>query len=230
MQKFTSFIYFTLVSLTVLVFPSCSEKAAIGEKDMAKIISRIYLADQFIDRHPDMMAQSDSMLVYPAIIADFGYTMDEYNQSVEHYLKDGDEFLKLHKDAQVILEKRVEEIDMTSGEEVVELKMKRWWALDSIKITVPGELMYDRYLRAAKWLIGAECDENWSVLDSAFVDIPQHGEWWQNNITPPDREYKTYMIREINEPINLKYEKDRIKLRTPDKRRPNTKRLRGVRR
>lgn len=227
MQKFRSFIYFVLFPLVALVLQGCSDKAPIGKMDMARIISRIYLADQFIDRHPDMMAQSDSMLVYPAVVADFGYTMEEYNNAILYYMQDGDEYLKLHREAQIILEKRVDEIDLISGGE---LRMKRWWALDSIEVTVPGELMYDRYLRAAKWLIGVDYNENWSVLDSAFVDIPQYGEWWQNNITPPDREYKTFMVKEIKEPINLNNEKNSSKLRTPDNRRPDKKRLRGVRR
>lgn len=225
MRKFTSIIYFTLLILSLFPLQGCSESEVIGQKTMAKIISQFFLADQYINSNPEMMAQSDSMLVYPAIVEKFGYTMEDYNNSVEYYLQDGDEYSRIHDAAQQILEKRVEEIDFIfSGV----IRMKEWWALDSIRVTTPKELMYDRYLRSAKWLIGVEYKETWTILDSAFVDIPQYGDWWQNNITPPNREYKSFMVKDeeekgneiIKKELTKSYnEKNSGKLLTPHKRR-----------
>lgn len=226
MRKIITFFSTICFCAALLVLQGCAKEGIIGERDMARIISGMYLADQYIEKSPQLMAQSDSMMVYPAIVAKYGYTMDDYNRSIEYYLQEGEELQKIHKSAREILQRRADEIEVLLGGVIT---MKRWWAPDSIKVTTPQELMYDRYLRGVKWLTGVKCNNNWSVLDSAIVDIPQHSQWWQNNITPPKREYKSYMVKEAEkESIKGKNEKNSGKLRTPDKRVSNPKRIRSV--
>ena len=195
MHCISTLVRTALFCILILISVGCKERGVIGKKAMIAIVKDIYLADQAIEQNPDLRAQTDSLTVYPAILAKYGYTTDDYSKSVAYYLQKGESYSKLLKEAQKQIEARVEVLD----QEIARLRIlsqgpKRWWALDSVRTMDTQELVYDPLLRGIRWLVVPdEKLEKWKINDSAVVDIPQNPIWWDNNIQVPlEREHFTY--------------------------------------
>lgn len=210
----------------LLLLQGCSDDVAIQKKELSAIVAQMYLADQYVERTPDMMVQSDTMLLYAGIMEEHGYTIDDYISSLRYYLQDGDSYNDILRDAYDMLKKRESELDAVNQSELAQemrLKVEKWWAIDSVRRVAPVELVHDRLLRGLRWLaVPNERLQKWTMLDSAIVDIPQNPQWWANTACPPKRDFHTFMIKETEE----KDEKNSGKLRIPDNRKPNKKRLR----
>ena len=202
------YIFIRTVLLSALIFLSqgCSEEGIIPEKIMASITMETYLADQYIEIRPQLRAQTDSLTVYPAIVAKYGYTMDEYTNSIRYYLQEGGTYTRIVRSAFRQLEKRNSELDALFDQQT---RMKqlarrstlqyidRWWAIDSLKTVVQEELKYDPVLRAVRWqVVPNEKLVKWKITDSAVVDIPQNPQWWSNNLNvPAKRKYTDFYVR-----------------------------------
>lgn len=195
MRCILTFVKCAFSCLLLLILVGCGEKGIIGKKTMVAVTKDIYLADQFIEQNPDMRAQADSLTVYPAILAKYGYTPDDYSRSVGYYLQKGESYSRILKEAQRQLEERVEILDREIARlRILEAGPTRWWALDSVRNIATQELVYDPVLRGVRWLvIPGEKLERWKFNDSAVVDIPENPIWWNNNIQVPlEREHFTY--------------------------------------
>lgn len=226
-------ILMAVCSAAVLfLLQGCDDGAAVGKRTMSDIIAEMYLADQYVQQTPSLMVESDSVLLYAAIMAKYGYTLDDYNSSIRYYLQDGDSYGDILRNAYSKLEKRERELEIiTQSEEAAARgpRIEKWWAIDSLRSADPSELLYDRLLRSLKWMVlPDERLQEWTILDSAIVDIPQNPQWWANTACPPERAFHTFMVNK--EKTADKDEKNSGKLRIPDIRKANPKRLRQVQR
>lgn len=184
-----------LAVVVAYVVAGCGNEGVISKDAMARIVAEMYLADQYIERNPDMRGQTDSLAVYPAVIERNGHTVEEYYASVRHYLQKDDEYNKILKSAMASMEEYVKVLD----EEIIRLeKLRRgpskWWALDSVRKMNPSELLYNPVMRGVRWMvIPQEKLVKWAMGDSAVVDIPQNPIWWENTLNVPlDRKFSTY--------------------------------------
>lgn len=184
-----------LAVVVAYVVAGCGNEGVISKDAMARIVAEMYLADQYIERNPNMRGQTDSLAVYPAVIERNGHTVEEYYASVRHYLQKDDEYNKILKSAMASMEEYVKVLD----EEIIRLeKLRRgpskWWALDSVRKMNPSELLYNPVMRGVRWMvIPQEKLVKWAMGDSAVVDIPQNPIWWENTLNAPlDRKFSTY--------------------------------------
>lgn len=173
----------------------CGGKGIINKDAMSRIVAQMYLADQYVERNPDMNGQTDSLAVYQAVIERNGHTVEEYYASVKHYLQKDDEYNKILKRAMSSMEEYLKVLDA----EVLRLeKLRRgptkWWALDSVRKMNPSELLYNPVMRGVRWMvIPQEKIEKWTMGDSAVVDIPVNPLWWENTLNAPlSRRFSTY--------------------------------------
>ncbi len=230
MEYVLKFIKIGCLFLYSIALVGCGPKKGgdviIGKRTMSRIISEIYLADQFINHNPDMRAQSDSMYVYPAIVEKYGYTIQDYENSIKYYLQDHDAYSRILKSSRQILDKRHDELEKLVQNQVEERvwRLEKWWGLDSTRKVDPVELKYDPLLRSIRWMvIPDETLQKWSMRDSAKVDIPQNPLWWETTANPPKREFSTFMVNETE--VIEKNEKDSSKLRSDKFRHTVKKRL-----
>ena len=203
MRGILTFIYAICFLMSVLLLQGCSQEGIIGKKTMAAIVEEMFIADQYLDKTPDMLAQTDSLSVYPAILAKYGYTVEDYRNSIEYWLQEGGEYNNILKAAQKSMEEKVDRLDILVQKARNEKKsLDKWWALDSVRKVEPVELLYDPLLRGVRWLVvPGERLQKWNMLDSAVVDIPQNPVWWQNNMVAPERKFNTFMVRkEVEKP------------------------------
>ncbi len=185
--------------MVVTAVMGCGEEGVISKGAMANIVAEMYLADQYIEKNPEMMGQTDSLAVYPAVIEKNGYTVEEYKASVRYYLQRDDEYNLILKSAMASMEEYVKELEEEVEKQV---KMQRgpdkWWALDSVRKMNPDELLYNPVMRGVRWMvIPQERVVKWAMGDSAVLDIPQNPQWWKNTLNAPkSRAFSAYFFPE----------------------------------
>ncbi len=204
MQYILTSIKIVCITVCAALLQGCSEEGIIPRKEMVSIVKEMYLADQYIERTPDIQAQTDSLTVYPAILALYGYTVDDYSNSLRHYLQKDDSYNRILLQAQRELERTVEELDDRIRREL-ELKIRAeggvpkaalWWAIDSVRAVPARELVYDPLLRSVRWLVlPDERLVKWSMQDSAVVDIPGNPYWWGATLGVEKRSFNEFYLR-----------------------------------
>ena len=82
--------------LLVCLLASCSGRPRIIPRStMAGIYADMFLADQWLSDHPDERKRVDTMLFYDPIFKRYGYSFEDYDASVQHYLKNPEKFAKV---------------------------------------------------------------------------------------------------------------------------------------
>lgn len=169
-----------LLLMILFAASSCgNRKNIIKEDKFALIISEMYLADQFVEQNPNYRGQADTLNLYNTIFTKYGYTREDYMNSVRYYLQKGNTYKKIHRQAREILAQR--ERELLKQLEILNGIAEGWWAVDSINILPISYLQADPYLRAVKWILLPDAPVAWKFTDSALVDIPQSLYWWENN-------------------------------------------------
>ena len=113
------FRHIAVVLLAALLLCSCSGKPkVIPRGTLADIYADMFFADQWLADNPKEKTRVDTMLFYDPIFRRYGYTFEDYDASVRHYLKDPEKFSKIFKNASERLKdkgdyyrKKVEEIE-----------------------------------------------------------------------------------------------------------------------
>lgn len=226
MYSISTFIKILCFLLAVSLVQGCREEGIIGEKDMALLISEMYLADQFLEVNPSLKLQADSMLVYPVIMEKHGFTVEMYEKSMNYYMQEGESYNNILKDAKDLLtarQKTLKRLIKETQDKQAMSELHVWWAIDSARSVKPEEFLYDKLLRGVRWMVlRDELKQTWRMSDSAIVDIPQNPQWWKNVLSTPDREYKSIIVRSVDSKIDkedLRNEKDRRKLSLSGRRR-----------
>jgi hypothetical protein len=95
-----------LILTLLLTAISCGPRADIPKKQMIEIYYEISLLDIYVDRNPLMRAQSDSMKVYAPLLDKYGYTEEEFINSINFYLRDPEQFLQIIQSVEKKLQER----------------------------------------------------------------------------------------------------------------------------
>lgn len=95
-----------LILSLLLTAISCGPRADIPKKKMIQIYYEISLLDQYVEHNPPMRAQSDSMKVYAPLLDKYGYTEEEFINSINFYLRDPEKFLKILQAVETKLKER----------------------------------------------------------------------------------------------------------------------------
>lgn len=183
MQHLSNIFHIPVLLLLVLLSACSKGDKVIPAKAMVKIISDLYLADQYIERRAELRGQMDTLLLYEAVTQRHGYSFEDYTKSVEHYLEQGDEFKKMHLKARKELLKRKDEIqkqlDLQRSEES---QREITWMEDSLCGKHINNLWKEPALRNHKWLTSTAAKQDWSPTDSTAFDIPANISWWKTTL------------------------------------------------
>ncbi len=158
----------------------------ISKADMANIIADMYLADQILEEGSPERLKADSMLVYLPIIEKYGYTLEDYKNSITYYLQEEDTYKQLHIRARKMLSKRAEElkgtVDRKRNKEKYEPQY--WWVRGEVLKTPINQLVNKPFVRAFKWLVMNDTKIDFNILDTAVMDVPGNSIWWENTLLP----------------------------------------------
>ena len=82
------------------LFASCAGRPrVIPRRVLTDIYAEMFLADQWLNDHKGERTRADTMLFYDPIFKRYGYSFEDYDASVRHYLKDPEKFSKVFRDA-----------------------------------------------------------------------------------------------------------------------------------
>lgn len=181
------FISLFICTLSVPLFIACNKEVTIPKKDMANILVDMYLADFYIERH-NMSASTDSLLVYDGILAQYGYTYEQYEASVRKYIIKDDEYIRIHKLAQEIIRKR-KALAVKRAGELRSVSVVPFWLSDSVRKYSSRELLDKGQYRCFRWLAKVRPNDTivpglGIIADTSLADFPSDVKWWQRNVNP----------------------------------------------
>ena len=109
MKKSLSYI---LVMLTIALAVSCNGNRArvIPRSKLSKIYAEMFVTDQWIQNTPSVRTIADTSLVYEPILQKYGFTSEDYQHSVQHYMNDPERFSRILRTTSDILDKRMKEL------------------------------------------------------------------------------------------------------------------------
>lgn len=176
---FSRSIIICAAALTAAVsLTSCGNHGIIGKGKMAKIVSEVYLADEYAKMNSSVGEEADTVLLYNAVFKKYGCTLEQYRNSTMHYIADGKSYDKILKEASSILRARADMLD--EGERKVITGNTR---IISILNSRGGDYIFaDEALRAERWLVAPSAKTSPRFFEKSCTDFPQNAEWWSNNM------------------------------------------------
>lgn len=97
--------YLPVLLLCLLLF-SCSRGARVIPRGrMSQIYAEMFLLDQRINGDRALKRIADTTRVYEAVLDKYGYTLEDYALSQEHYIKDARRYTKMLKKSVAIVHK-----------------------------------------------------------------------------------------------------------------------------
>lgn len=82
-----------LIFVSTLALLSCTKDYIIPEKDMVKILTKIYITDGITSTPPhNLLYGHDSIEYYEPILKSYGYTTAQFDSSVKYYSRNTEEF------------------------------------------------------------------------------------------------------------------------------------------
>lgn len=117
MRRFVRLIVFMVLAfLPVLVAPSCrSEKEApISQENMENILYDMFIIEELLYNRGDIRAQSDTSYVYLPIFEKYGYSIEDFHNSIDYYLRHIKQFVELSTSVKERLEAEQAMLDSAS--------------------------------------------------------------------------------------------------------------------
>ena len=153
--------FFLIVALSIALI-SCSKEGIIPKNELKAILTEMYESDQVVIGNEDVRAMADTLYVYESIFNKYGYTTEDYFNSLNYYLDDPKEFSKLFSEIWRYFDNQMSLADLAMESETNEFNVqnspyakdiKEFWRLpDSDTLTLfsdslfikRNELLYDR--------------------------------------------------------------------------------------
>ena len=105
------FVILLLLAAIVLA-PSCRRTGprVIPRGKLAKIYAEMFVTDQWIQNTPKLRSIADTSLVYEPILEKYGYTSEDYQHSVQHYMDDPERFSRILRTTGEILDDQIKDL------------------------------------------------------------------------------------------------------------------------
>ena len=109
---------FLLFAALIVLAPSCRRDRVrvIPRAKLAKIYAEMFMTDQWIQATPKLRTIADTSLVYEPILEAYGYTSEDYQYSVDHYMNDPERFSRILRTTGEILDDRIKELQLKQAE------------------------------------------------------------------------------------------------------------------
>ena len=93
-------------AVLAVALASCSDKPkVIPARKMKKIYREMFMADQWVLKNPAKKRKADTTWLYEPIFEKYGYTVEDYRYSVDHYLNDPKRYAEMMDKVRISLSK-----------------------------------------------------------------------------------------------------------------------------
>lgn len=110
---------FLALALLALATSSCGPKDVIPVEDMTSIFCEFYMTDRYLDENPELRAQADTTIVYLPVLRKYGYSQDQFLNSVKYYLTEPEKFNAIFRRVQARMSEREKELNQIPNEPVI---------------------------------------------------------------------------------------------------------------
>ena len=191
MKRIFQYMFLALIlSMVSFSLDSCRKKGIIDDDVLSQIYAEMLMTDQWINSTTGIRLVADTSLVYEPILRKYGFTSEDYRNTVEHYLKDPEEYADIMKGTIDILDERLVELKRLKGIQqqdkdrqafikkvgkdarvdqawmfVDKLKDERYGKIDSLSI-VWDSLAYSYKMVSVPWSERSEKADSLSARDS----------------------------------------------------------------
>lgn len=114
-----------IFAVSVFAFASCGKDEAevIPRGKLAKIYADMMVTDQWIHQSAySIRTVADTSLVYAPILERYGYDIDDYIKSVDHYMNDPERYSRIFRTAGEIIDKKL--ADAKARQEILDRKAR----------------------------------------------------------------------------------------------------------
>ena len=206
MKYFTRYIIPFLIAASVC---SCREKASIPRSTMSKIYYDIYMTDEALKDDFNLRKKADSLMVYAPVFRKYGYTVEDYQQSVDIYMQRPDKFLKIFEDTRKMLEKRMAGLKKKAESE--DKWSGHWNIIDSLELyTMDGVRTspFYRYMRVLFFRPDSMVSES-PAADSIMSDKPTNAFFlFSDSAYRSDHDFEFFMTKGITDDIRKLHRQD----------------------
>lgn len=179
--------------LALLFLASCGD-SLIPRGKMSRIIADLYVTDRYVFSYHDLMKSADTSKLYEPIINKYGYTTQDFVNTIGYYVERPAKLKTIYANAKLILQ-----AEFASAE--AEVARKR--SLDSLLVEIEIRFsqsaeakIEDSHSRAIRWIYFPGKTQKWSsaVPDSIAVryDAPVSAWWWSNNMKTIQKPFNQY--------------------------------------
>ena len=99
------------IVLALVLAAACRGPRVIPKDTLAAIYTEMFLADRKVQDMSIPHSQMDTMLLYEAIFEKYGYDTDDYQYSLQHYLRDPERFTKVFEGVSKRLQEEIDALD-----------------------------------------------------------------------------------------------------------------------
>ncbi|MCI2083083.1 MAG: DUF4296 domain-containing protein [Bacteroidales bacterium] len=105
-----------ICAASVLLLSSCRDDL-IPRRKFARLLADMYMEDGYLETRPDLRSMTDTLAVYKPIVESYGYTMEQYSNTLGHYVRDLKRWDDLFAEVKAILESRQTAVGMRIAKE-----------------------------------------------------------------------------------------------------------------
>lgn len=132
--------------VTLALFSSCGRGRRISEAKFAEIYADMFLADQWISSNR-LGRIADTSLVYEPIFEMYGFTTEDYRNSLMYYMDDATAFADVLEEARSILRDRVDHLTKVREYQVLRDSVRAVMARTYEPISLPPDTIMGPYTR-----------------------------------------------------------------------------------
>lgn len=123
-----------VLAAVMILAPSCRKEGpkVIPRGKLAKIYAEMLVTDQWIQNTPNVRRIADTSLVYEPILEKYGYTSEDYQMSVDHYMDDPERFSRILRSTANILDGQLK--DLRRRQHQMELAAQQKREIKSIEL------------------------------------------------------------------------------------------------
>ena len=143
----------TVLALVVSLAVSCNKDRArvIPRSKLAKIYAEMFITDQWIQNTPNVRTIADTSLVYEPILQKYGFTSEDYQHSVNHYMNDPERFSRILRTTSDILDQKIKDLCVLAQ---LQAEAKEKAKMNGVKrsdvfVKVNGLWVKEKYLKMA---------------------------------------------------------------------------------
>lgn len=163
-----------VVAAVVITSAACSRSKVIPNKTLKKIYAEIFIADQIIsEQYGSSRMLTDTTLMYESILRKYGYTVKDYQTTLEYNMSDPMIFTRTIKASGKIIDKRLKEAQAEEKRHKEELKKLEALeaAREALHVYAPEKYFF---------MVGlSDTSAVFAICDSikVYVDSTGRGSW-----------------------------------------------------